>query len=62
MDSGVLFSFSSFLLLIIIVLLLIYLVTCLLPRGKIDIKGKYVLITGCDTGFGSAAAIKDGAY
>ncbi|XP_068722408.1 uncharacterized protein [Montipora capricornis] len=58
MDSGVFFSFSSFLLLIISALLSIYLVTCLLPRGKIDIKGKYVLITGCDTGFGRATAIK----
>ena len=58
MDWGVFFSFSSFLLLIISALLSIYLVTCLLPRRKIDVKGKYVLITGCDTGFGRATAIK----
>ena len=55
MDSGVFFSLSFFfffLLLTVIALFSIYLITCLLPRAKIDIKGKYVLITGCDTGFG----------
>ena len=31
-------------------------------EGENRYKGKYVLITDCDTGFGSAAAIKDGAY
>ncbi|XP_068746257.1 dehydrogenase/reductase SDR family member 9-like isoform X2 [Montipora capricornis] len=58
MDSGELFCLPSFLVLIIIALLSIYLVTCFLPRAKIDIKGQYVLITGCDTGFGRATAIK----
>ncbi|XP_068709315.1 retinol dehydrogenase 7-like [Montipora foliosa] len=58
MDSGVFFSLSVFLLLVVIAPFSIYLVTCLLPRSKINIKGKYVLITGCDTGFGRATAIK----
>lgn len=44
--------------LIVIAILSIYLVTCLFGRKKIDIKGKFVLITGCDTGFGRASAIK----
>ena len=57
MDSKDLFS-PFLLLLIIIALFSIYLVTCMFPRTKIDIKGKYVLITGCDTGFGRATAIK----
>lgn len=30
----------------------------LLPRSKVDIKGKYVLITGCDSGFGRETAIR----
>ena len=29
----------------------------MLPRSKIDLKGKYVLITGCDSGFGRQTAI-----
>ena len=58
MDFGFIFSFPSLLLLIAIALLSIYLVARLLPRPKIDIKGKYVLITGCDTGFGRATAIE----
>ena len=28
------------------------------PKAKLDIKGKYVLITGCDSGFGRATAIE----
>ena len=55
---GDLDSLPSLLVLILIALLSIYLVTCLFWRKKIDIKGKFVLITGCDTGFGRAAAIK----
>ncbi|XP_067037649.1 retinol dehydrogenase 7-like isoform X1 [Acropora muricata] len=58
MDFGFIFSFPSLLLLIAIALLSIYLVARLLPKPKIDIKGKYVLITGCDTGFGRATAIE----
>ena len=27
------------------------------PRAKLNIRGKYVLITGCDSGFGRATAI-----
>ena len=30
----------------------------LLPRSKVDVKGKYVLITGCDSGFGRETAIR----
>ena len=29
-----------------------------MPRSKVDIKGKYVLITGCDSGFGRLTAIR----
>ena len=58
MDFGDLNSLPSLLVLILIAFLSIYLVTNLFGRKKIDIKGKYVLITGCDTGFGRATAIK----
>ena len=27
------------------------------PRAKLNVKGKYVLITGCDSGFGRLTAI-----
>ena len=34
------------------------LIFCFLKsKAKLDIKGKYVLITGCDSGFGRATAI-----
>ena len=36
----------------------IYLVWRLIPRAKVDLKGKYVLITGCDSGFGRETAIR----
>ena len=39
-------------------ILAIYLVSRLIPRSKVDIKGKYVLITGCDAGFGRMTAIR----
>ena len=29
-----------------------------MPRSKVDIKDEYVLITGCDSGFGRAIAIR----
>ena len=59
MDPGkVLFSFPSWFLLIITALLTIYLLTCLFPKPKIDLQGKFVLITGCDSGFGRATAIQ----
>ncbi|XP_074615141.1 retinol dehydrogenase 7-like isoform X2 [Acropora palmata] len=58
MDFGLIFSFPSLLLLLAIAILSIYLVARLLPKPKIDIKGKNVLITGCDTGFGRATAIE----
>ena len=34
-----------------------YFVARLLPKSKIDLKGKYVLITGCDRGFGRETAM-----
>lgn len=48
----------SWLPLIAIFLLTIYIVAALFPRPKIDVRGKYVLITGCDSGFGRATAIQ----
>ena len=51
-------SVSSWLLLLIIGLLTICLLKSLLPKRSIDIGGKYVLITGCDSGFGRATAIR----
>ena len=38
--------------------LAVYLVWRLIPRSKVDIKDKYVLITGCDSGFGRETAIR----
>lgn len=55
---GDLDSLPSLWVLILIAILTIYLITCLFGGKKIDIKGKFVLITGCDTGFGRATAIK----
>ena len=43
---------------VLIGLLAIYLVRKLIPRGKVNVKGKYVLITGCDSGFGRETAIR----
>ena len=43
---------------VLIGLFAIYLVRILIPRAKVDVKGKYVLITGCDSGFGRETAIK----
>ena len=40
-------------------LLAVYLVWRLIsPRSKVDIKDKYVLISGCDSGFGRETAIR----
>ena len=47
----------SWILLLVIALITIYFVACLLPRSKLVLKGKYVLITGCDSGFGRQTAI-----
>ena len=38
--------------------LAIYLVSRLILRSKIDVKGNYVFITGCDSGFGRETAIR----
>lgn len=35
-----------------------YLVRRLIPRSKVNIKEKFVLITGCDSGFGRETAIR----
>ena len=43
---------------VLIGLLSICLVRRLIPRAKVDVKDKYVLITGCDSGFGRETAIK----
>jgi len=43
---------------VLIGLLAISLVRRLIPRAKDDVKDKYVLITGCDSGFGRETAIK----
>ena len=57
MDSTSFLSFlPSWIILVFIALFTIYFVARLLPKSKIDLKGKYVLITGCDRGFGRATA------
>ena len=43
---------------LLIGLLLVYLVMRFTPRSKVDVKDKYVFITGCDSGFGRATAIR----
>ena len=43
---------------VLIGLLAIFLAKRLISRAKVDVKGKYVLITGCDSGFGRETAIK----
>lgn len=37
-------------------LFVLYAATPRIPRGKVEVKGKAVLITGCDTGFGHGLA------
>ena len=36
----------------------IYVLKRFIPRSKVDIKEKFVLITGCDSGFGRETAIR----
>lgn len=43
---------------VLVGVLAIYFVRWLIPRSKVAIKGKYVLITGCDSGFGRETAIR----
>ena len=43
---------------VLVGLLSIYLVRKLMSTSKVDIKGKFVLITGCDSGFGRETAIR----
>ena len=56
MDAAESSTFNGILLPIIVILTLL-LLYYLKPRAKLNIKGKYVLITGCDSGFGRATAI-----
>ena len=48
----------SWVLLVVVAVITFYFITYLLPNSNIDLKGKYVLITGCDRGFGRATAIQ----
>ena len=58
MDAGTPGSSSlSWILLPIIGIFTILLLNHFKPKTKLNIKGKYVLITGCDSGFGRATAI-----
>lgn len=50
-------SLFTWILLPIIGVFTILLLNHFKPKAKLDIKGKYVLITGCDSGFGRATAI-----
>ena len=43
---------------VLVGVLAIYFVRWLIPQSKVAIKGKYVLITGCDSGFGRETAIR----
>ena len=43
---------------VLVGILSIYLVRKLMSTSKVDIKGKFVLITGCDSGFGRETAIR----
>ena len=56
MDSEEGLTFNG-ILLPVIAILTILLLYYLKPRAKLSIKGQYVLITGCDSGFGRATAI-----
>lgn len=48
----------SFLIPVFVGCLAVYLAWRLIPRSNIEIKDKYVLITGCDSGFGRKTAIR----
>ena len=56
MDAAESSTFNGILLPLIVILTLL-LLYYLKPRAKLNIKGKCVLITGCDSGFGRATAI-----
>ena len=43
---------------VVVGFLAIYLVRRLMLTSSVDIKGKFVLITGCDSGFGRETAIR----
>ena len=48
----------SFLIPVFVGCLAVYLAWRLIPRSNVEIKDKYVLITGCDSGFGRKTAIR----
>ena len=59
MDNGTGVSSSlTWILLPIIGIFTILLLIHFKPGAKVNIRGKYVLITGCDSGFGRATAIQ----
>ena len=59
MDDGTGVSSSlTWILLPIIGIFTILLLNHFKPTAKVNIRGKYVLITGCDSGFGRATAIQ----
>ena len=59
MDNGTGGSSSlTWILLPIIGIFTILLLNHFKPGAKVNIRGKYVLITGCDSGFGRATAIQ----
>lgn len=51
-------STTSWIIPVVIGFFAIYVLKRLIPRSKVDIKEKFVLITGCDTGFGRETAIR----
>ena len=59
MDGGTEVNSSlTWILLPIIGIFTILLLNHFKPTAKVNIRGKYVLITGCDSGFGRATAIQ----
>lgn len=51
-------TMSSWFIPVLIGFFAIYVLKRLIPRSKIDIKENFVLITGCDSGFGRETAIR----
>ncbi|XP_022792936.1 short-chain dehydrogenase/reductase family 9C member 7-like [Stylophora pistillata] len=48
----------SWVIVVVIGIVTIYFVTYLWPKSRVDLTGMYVLITGCDQGFGRETAIR----
>ena len=49
---------TSWIIPVVIGFFAIYVINRLIPRSKVNIKEKFVLITGCDSGFGRETAIR----